>query len=118
MLPIEMTDSGVLIIRVRADMDIADRSAAAGAIDALLGAHRSAPVVLELTHTPVSQAALSTVVRAHHMCRHAGVPLAVVTADAEECRALASTATPATPAFYDSRASALSELRVPAATAA
>lgn len=88
MLPVKVTENGVLIIRLRADLDIGDRAAAAWAIDGLLAAHRSSPVVLELSDAPVSPAAVSTVVRAHRMCRDAGVALAVVAPGAEDRRTL------------------------------
>ncbi|MFI5860051.1 STAS domain-containing protein [Streptomyces sp. NPDC051546] len=90
MLPFKVTESGVLIIRLRADLDLSGRAAAACAIDDCLGAHRSAPVVLELSDAPLSGAAMSAVVRTHHMCRAAGTPMAVVAARAETRRALAS----------------------------
>ncbi|MDJ0385606.1 STAS domain-containing protein [Streptomyces sp. G-G2] len=89
MLPVKVTDRGVLIIGVRADLDIADRAAAAWAIDGVLNAHRSSPVVLELSDAVVSPAAVSTVVRAHRRCRDAGVALAVVASRTEARRTLA-----------------------------
>ena len=88
MLPSKVTDSGVLIIRLRADLDIGSRATAAWDIDDLLAAHRAAPVVLELSGDAVSPAAVSTVVRAHRTCFGAGVPLAVVAPGAEGRRAL------------------------------
>ncbi|MBT2468982.1 hypothetical protein J7E97_14150 [Streptomyces sp. ISL-66] len=88
MLPFNVTENGVLIIRLRADLDIAGRAAAAWAIDGYLAAHRSAPVMLELSDAPLSNAAVSTVVRTRRMCRSAGAPLAVVAATAETRRAL------------------------------
>ncbi|MFD5149311.1 STAS domain-containing protein [Streptomyces sp. NPDC058401] len=87
-LPFNVTESGVLIIRVRADLDIAGRAAAAWEIDGYLAAHRSAPVMLELSDAPLSTAAVSTVVRTQRMCRSAGTPLAVLAATAETRRAL------------------------------
>lgn len=89
LLPIEMTDGGVLIIGLPADLDIGDRAVAAWAIDDLLSAHRSSPVILELTGAPVSPAAVSTVVRTQRTCYDAGVPLALVAPGAEARRALA-----------------------------
>ncbi|MFG2623070.1 STAS domain-containing protein [Streptomyces sp. NPDC048507] len=118
MLPIEVTDSGVVIIRLRADLDIVGRAAAAAAIDGHLAAHRTAPVVLELTHAPISPAALSTVVRAHHMCRQAGRPMAVVAADLEVRRTLEAHAVTEAPAIHGSRERALSDLQAPLAAAA
>ncbi|MFJ7271703.1 STAS domain-containing protein [Streptomyces sp. NPDC099050] len=88
MLPFHVTESGVLIIRLRADLDIADRATAAWSIDGYLAAHRSAPVMLELSDAPLSTAAASTVVRTHRMCRSAGAQLTVVTAAAETRRTL------------------------------
>ncbi|MDA5280260.1 MULTISPECIES: STAS domain-containing protein [unclassified Streptomyces] len=88
MLPSKVTDSGVLIIRLRADLDIGGRATAAWEIDDLLTAHRASPVVLELSGTSVSPAAVSTVVRAHRNCADAGVPLAVVASGPEDRRAL------------------------------
>lgn len=108
MLPFKVTDSGVLIIRLRADLDISGRAAAAWAIDGCLAAHRSAPVVLELSDAPLTPAAMSAVVRAHHMCRSAGASLAVVAARAEARRAL--TPGKGGPAVHPSRASALDAL--------
>ncbi|MEE1816111.1 hypothetical protein PUR59_13945 [Streptomyces sp. SP18ES09] len=118
MLPIEVTDSGVVIIRLRADLDIIGRSTAAVAIDGYLTAHRTAPVVLELTHAPIGAAALSTVVRAHHMCRQAGRPMAVVAADPEVRRTLEAHAVTEAPAVHDSLERALSDLRTPLPAAA
>ncbi|MFF3020489.1 STAS domain-containing protein [Streptomyces sp. NPDC057939] len=86
MLPSKVTDSGVLIIRLRADLDIGSRATAAWDIDDLLAAHRAAPVVLELSGEALSPAAVSTVVRAHRTCLGAGVPLAVVAPGGAEGR--------------------------------
>ncbi|MFD3874022.1 STAS domain-containing protein [Streptomyces sp. NPDC058623] len=88
MLPSKVTDSGVLIIRLRADLDIGGRATAAWDIDDLLAAHRAAPVVLELSGEAISPAAVSTVVRAHRTCLGFGVPLAVVTPGIEARRTL------------------------------
>ncbi|MEU9035071.1 STAS domain-containing protein [Streptomyces sp. NPDC048352] len=88
MLPVKVTDSGVLIVRLQADLDIDGRAAAAWAIDGLLAAHRSCPVVLELSDGAVSSAAVSTVVRASRMCADADVPFAVAAPGAEARRAL------------------------------
>ncbi|MGW6564920.1 STAS domain-containing protein [Streptomyces sp. NPDC054975] len=118
MLPFEVTESGVLIIRLRADLDIAGRAPAAWAIDGSLTAHRSAPVVLELSEAPVSDAAVSTVVRAHRMCRYADVPLAVVAADPEARRRLAAAAVTEALDVHDSRAQAVAALSAPVAAAA
>lgn len=88
MLPFNVTESGVLIIRLRADLDIAGRAAAAWAIDGYLAAHRSTPVMLELSDAPLSTAAMSTVVRTQRLCRSAGAPLAVLAAATETRRTL------------------------------
>ncbi|MEV0987877.1 STAS domain-containing protein [Streptomyces sp. NPDC049949] len=88
MLPFNVTESGVLIIQLRADLDITHRAAAAWAIDGYLAAHRSAPLMLELSDAPLGTSAVSTVVRTHRMCRTAGVRLAVVATAAETRRAL------------------------------
>ncbi|MFF3215386.1 STAS domain-containing protein [Streptomyces sp. NPDC002886] len=88
MLPCNVTENGVLIIHLRADLDIAGRAAAAWAIDGYLTAHRSAPVMLELSDAPLSTAAVSTVVRTHRMCRSSGATLTVLAATAETRRAL------------------------------
>ncbi|MGW6855584.1 STAS domain-containing protein [Streptomyces xanthophaeus] len=88
MLPFNVTENGVLIIHLPADLDIAGRAAAAWAIDGYLAAHRSAPAVLELSDAPLSPAAVSTVVRTHRMCRTAGVQLTVVATAAETRRTL------------------------------
>lgn len=88
MVPFNVTESGVLVIPLRSDLDIDGRAAAAWAIDGYLAAHRSAPVVLELSDAPLSTAAVSTVVRTHRMCRSTGAQLAVVAAAAETRRAL------------------------------
>ncbi|MFI5762406.1 MULTISPECIES: hypothetical protein [unclassified Streptomyces] len=87
-LPFNVTDNGVLTIRLRADLDIAGRAAAAWAIDGYLAAHRSAPVMLELSDAPLSTAAVSTVVRTQRMCRASGAPLAVLAATAATRRVL------------------------------
>ncbi|WP_327250289.1 hypothetical protein [Streptomyces sp. NBC_01244] len=108
MLPFKVTDGGVLIIRLRADLDISGRAASAWAIDGCLTGHRSAPVVLELSDAPLTPAAMSTVLRVHHMCRFAGAPLAVVAAHAEARRAL--TAGNAAPAVHPTRSSAVAAL--------
>lgn len=92
MLPFNVTENGVLSIRLRADLDIADRAGVAWAIDwaidGYLNAHRSAPVVLELSDAPLSTAAMSAVVRTRRMCRTAGAQLAVVATAAETRRTL------------------------------
>lgn len=90
MPPFNVTENGVLIIRLRADLDIADRAGAAWAIDRHLTAHRSAPVMLELSDAPLSTAAVSTVVRTHRICRTAGAQLAVVATAGETRRTLES----------------------------
>ncbi|WP_328964912.1 hypothetical protein [Streptomyces virginiae] len=88
MLPIKVTDSGVLIVRLQADLDIGRRAATTSTIDGLLSAHRSTPVVLELSDAALSPAAVSIVVRADRMCREAGTAAAVVTSCAEARRTL------------------------------
>ncbi|MFB6510412.1 STAS domain-containing protein [Streptomyces virginiae] len=88
MLPCHVTENGVLIIHLQADLDIADRAAAVWSIDGHLAAHRLAPVMLTLSDAPLSTAAVSTVVRTYRMCRTAGTPLAVVAAHAETRRTL------------------------------
>ncbi|MFE5810549.1 STAS domain-containing protein [Streptomyces sp. NBC_01232] len=88
MLPVKVTDRGVLIIRLQADLDIGRRATTACAIDRVLAAHRSSPVVLELTDAALSPAGVSTVVRALRMCRDAGTASAVVTASADARRTL------------------------------
>ncbi|MGW6575001.1 STAS domain-containing protein [Streptomyces sp. NPDC054945] len=88
MLPIKVTDSGVLIVRLQADLDIGRRAATTSTIDGLLTAHRSTPVVLELSDAVLSPAAVSIVVRADRMCREAGTAAAVVTSSAEARRTL------------------------------
>ncbi|MFJ7272370.1 STAS domain-containing protein [Streptomyces sp. NPDC099050] len=121
MLPFNVTESGVLIIRLRADLDIADRAAAAWAIDGYLAAHPSAPVMLELSDVPLSAAAVSTVVRTQRMCRSAGAPLAVLAATAETRRALEAQAGAEDLAVQPTRAlatAALSAVPTPVATAA
>ncbi|MFJ4777976.1 STAS domain-containing protein [Streptomyces sp. NPDC088762] len=118
MLPFEVTESGVLIIHLRADLDIAGRAAAAWEIDGSLAAHRSAPVVLELSDGPVSDAAVSTVVRAHRMCRYADVPLGVVAADPETRRSLAAAAVEGALDVHDGRSQAVAALSTPVAVAA
>ncbi|MFJ7269071.1 STAS domain-containing protein [Streptomyces sp. NPDC099050] len=107
-LPFKVTESGVLIIRLRADLDLSGRAAAASGIDGCLAAHRSAPVVLELSDAPLSGAAMSAVVRTHHMCRSADTPMAVVAARAETRRAL--NAGTGGPAVHPTRAAALDAL--------
>ncbi|MFE9560138.1 STAS domain-containing protein [Streptomyces sp. NPDC006487] len=121
MLPINVTESGVLIIRLRADLDIAGRASAAWAIDGYLAAHRSAPVMLELSDAPLSSAAVSTILRTHRMCRSAGAPLAVLAATAETRRALEAQTGTEGPAVQPTRALAatvLSAASPPVATAA
>ncbi|MCP3754582.1 STAS domain-containing protein [Streptomyces sp. TBY4] len=121
MLPFNVTESGVLIIRLRADLDIADRATAAWAVDGYLAAHPSAPVMLELSDAPLSTAALSTVVRTHHMCRSAGAQLTVVTAASETRRTLETQTGSEGLVIQPSRslaATALSAARAPAAAAA
>lgn len=110
MLPMKMTDGGVLIVGLSADLDIADRAAAAWAFDGLLSAHRSSPVVLELTGAPVSPAAVSTVVRVSRMCSEANVPLTVVAPGAEARRALAVGVGAQAPEFHSTVAGALGAL--------
>ncbi|MGW7333785.1 hypothetical protein ACWGIU_35330 [Streptomyces sp. NPDC054840] len=88
MLPIKVTDSGVLIIRLQADLDIGRRAATTWTIDHLLTAHRTRPVVLELSDAVLSPAAVSIVVRADRMCRDAGTAAAVVASSAEARRSL------------------------------
>ncbi|MFB6822814.1 hypothetical protein ACFCXA_14610 [Streptomyces virginiae] len=96
MLPIKVTDDGVLIVRLQADLDIGRRAATTSTIDGLLTAHRSTPVVLELSDAALSPAAMSIVVRADRMCREAGTAAAVVTSCAKARRILGSDAgTPA-----------------------
>ncbi|MCX4529550.1 MULTISPECIES: STAS domain-containing protein [unclassified Streptomyces] len=90
MLPIKVTDSGVLIIPLRADLDVGSRAATAWAIDRLLAAHRSSPVVVQLSDAAPSPAAVSTVARTIRMCRDAGTQSAVVAAGAEARRTLRS----------------------------
>ncbi|WP_327308439.1 hypothetical protein OG730_37380 [Streptomyces sp. NBC_01298] len=90
MLPFKVTESGVLIIRLRADLDLSSRAAAASAIDGCRAAHRSVPLVLELSDAALSGAAMSAVVRTHQLCRSTGTPMAVVAARAETRRALAA----------------------------
>ncbi|MFG2989457.1 STAS domain-containing protein [Streptomyces sp. NPDC048257] len=97
MLPIKVTHSGVLIIRLQADLDIGSRAATSWAIDGLLAAHRSSPVVLELSGAVLSPAAVSTVVRAIRVCRDAGTAAAVVASGAEARRALGLAAGAHTP---------------------
>ncbi|MFE4257904.1 STAS domain-containing protein [Streptomyces sp. NPDC056883] len=121
MLPFNVTESGVLIIRLRADLDIAGRAAAAWAIDGYLAAHRSAPVMLELSDAPLSTAAVSTIVRTHRLCRSAGAPLAVLAATAEARRALEAQAGAERLTVRPTRilaAAALSAVSPPVATAA
>ncbi|MFJ7586786.1 STAS domain-containing protein [Streptomyces sp. NPDC097617] len=88
MLPVKVTDRGVLIIRLQSDLDIDRRATTACAIDRLLAAHRSSPVVLELTDAALSPAAVSTVARAVRICRDAGTTAAVVTSSTKTRRAL------------------------------
>ncbi|WP_405813004.1 MULTISPECIES: hypothetical protein [unclassified Streptomyces] len=83
MLPCHVTENGVLIIHLQADLDIAGRAAAVWSIDGHLAAHRLAPLMLRLSDAPLSTAAVSTVVRTYRMCRTAGTPLSVVAAHAE-----------------------------------
>ncbi|MEU9109954.1 STAS domain-containing protein [Streptomyces xanthophaeus] len=121
MLPFNVTESGVLIIRLRADLAIAGRAAAAWAIDGYLAAHRCAPVMLELSDAPLSTAAVSTVIRAHRMCRSAGAPLAVVATAAQTRRALEAQTGAEGLAVQPSRslaAAALSATSAPVAAAA
>lgn len=121
MLPFIMTESGVLIIRLRADLDIAGRAAAAWTIDGYLAAHRSTPVMLELSDAPLSTAAASTVVRTHRMCRSAGAQLAVVATAAETRRTLEAQTGAERLLIQPTRslaATALSGASVPVATAA
>ncbi|MFI7355776.1 STAS domain-containing protein [Streptomyces avidinii] len=88
MLPVKVTDRGVLIIRLQADLDIDRRATTACAIDRLLSSHRSSPVVLELTDGALSPSAVSTVSRAIRICRDAGTTAAVVTRSPEARRVL------------------------------
>ncbi|GHD79631.1 STAS domain-containing protein [Streptomyces goshikiensis] len=121
MLPFNVTENGVLIIRLRADLDIAGRAAAAWAIDGYLAAHRSAPVMLELSDAPLSTAAVSTVVRTHRMCRTAGGQLAVVARGAETRRTLEAQTEAEGLVIQPTRslaATALSDASAPVATAA
>ncbi|MER8096889.1 STAS domain-containing protein [Streptomyces goshikiensis] len=118
MLPVMVTESGVLIIRLRADLDIAGRAAAAWAIDGFLAAHQSSPVVLELSDAPVSAAAVSTIVRAHRMCGYADVPLAVVASNADARRTLAGIAAVETVDVHPARAQAVAKLSAALAAAA
>ncbi|MER7762510.1 STAS domain-containing protein [Streptomyces sp. NPDC097619] len=88
MLPFDVTENGVLIVRLRADLDIAGRAEAVEAINGYLGAHPSAPVLLELSDAPLSTAAVSAVVRTHRMCHSSGAPMAVIATEAGTRRAL------------------------------
>ncbi|MCY0928015.1 hypothetical protein OTB20_17785 [Streptomyces sp. H27-H1] len=118
MLPFEVIESGMLIIRLQADLAIADRAAAAWAIDGYLAAQWPTGVVLELSDAPLSPAAASTVARVHRMCHSAGAPMSVVAADAEARRALTVDGGPAVYPTLSLAAAALPAADAPVAAAA
>ncbi|MEU2453355.1 hypothetical protein ABZ605_25155 [Streptomyces sp. NPDC012765] len=118
MLPVKVTDRGVLIIRLQADLDIDRRATTASAIDRLLSSHRSSPVVLELTDGALSPSAVSTVSRAIRICRDAGTTAAVVTRSTEALRALGLGAGAQAPDVHPTTSVAVAALSATVETAA
>ncbi|WP_206310846.1 hypothetical protein [Streptomyces sp. A1547] len=66
-------DRGTLKVKIHSDLDITNRAAAALRIEALVAAHRPDQVLFELPTDEPSPATLSSIARAHRMCRSLSV---------------------------------------------
>ncbi|MEU1040606.1 hypothetical protein ACFYP4_21860 [Streptomyces sp. NPDC005551] len=85
-------EGGVLVIRLRSDPDTDERAALALAISDLVHTYRQYPVVITLDGEAATSAAVSAVIRAHHMCNHLGVVMSVATDSAPARRLLEANA--------------------------
>ncbi|MEV4331394.1 hypothetical protein AB0K02_12770 [Streptomyces sp. NPDC049597] len=85
-------ERGVLVITLHDDVYLGNRVAVARGIASLVKAHMPAPVVIVLTASAVSAAAIGTVLRAHLMCSRLQVLMAVVTPSAPARRVLEANA--------------------------
>lgn len=101
MLPVELTDAGVMIIRLQADLDIDSRALVAWEIDSLVSSHRPSSVVLELHGSAIGPAAVSTIARTDRLCAQSQLPCAVVSGHSDTRRALLAHAGTRGPGVYD-----------------
>ncbi|MFD5856743.1 hypothetical protein [Streptomyces chartreusis] len=82
-------EQGVLVITMHDDPGIAMRAALLAQVSDLVQGHKPASVVIALDQPSPTQAALSVVLRAHHLCSHLGLVMFVATPNAHVRRLLA-----------------------------
>ncbi|GAA4798599.1 hypothetical protein [Streptomyces ziwulingensis] len=82
----------VLVITVDQDPGIDGRAELANRIADVVDAHRTSPVVVELTDEAAGGAAVSAVLRAHQLCSRLGILMSVVTHSAPVRRMLENNA--------------------------
>ena len=80
----------VLVITMHDDPGIAMRAALLAQISDLVRGHKPASVVIVLEQPAPTQAALSVVLLAHHLCSHLGLVMFVATQSAPVRRLLAA----------------------------